>query len=94
MPYRIVETKEYECIRCKYKWINRKNGDEKPAPKYCPSCKSSLWNNERANSTGMIGTIKIKRQRKQYNRRAEEHHEEQGRHLAELLKRVRMYWNG
>jgi hypothetical protein len=29
--------------------MNRKNGKERPAPGYCPSCKSSLWDTERVN---------------------------------------------
>lgn len=49
MPHTIVQAKEYECSRCEYKWINRRNGEERPQPKYCPSCKSSLWDTERIN---------------------------------------------
>ena len=47
MPYNIVQTREYECIRCKYKLMNQKNGREKPVPKDRPACKCSLWDTER-----------------------------------------------
>ncbi|MFL6345003.1 MAG: hypothetical protein ACJ71A_06115, partial [Nitrososphaeraceae archaeon] len=51
MPYQIIKTTEYECIRCGYKWITRKNGvDSNPnkLPRFCPFCKTSLWNQERS----------------------------------------------
>lgn len=43
MPYQVVKTKEYSCYRCNYKWIARKNGVEKQKPKFCPKCKTWMW---------------------------------------------------
>jgi hypothetical protein len=39
MPVNIVQVKEYECIKCGYKWINRKNGQDQSVPKRCAKCK-------------------------------------------------------
>ena len=41
MPVNIVQVKEYECIKCGYKWINRKNGKDQPVPKRCAKCKQA-----------------------------------------------------
>jgi len=35
-----IEAIEYECERCHYKWISRK---EKPKPKRCSKCKTTGW---------------------------------------------------
>lgn len=43
MPVNIVQLNEYECIKCHYKWINRKNGQDKPLSKRCPKCKQLDW---------------------------------------------------
>ena len=44
MPINVVEVTEYECIKCGYKWINRKNGQDQPLPKRCAKCKQLDWN--------------------------------------------------
>ena len=43
MPINIIQVKEYECIKCGYKWINRKNGQNQPVPKRCAKCKQLDW---------------------------------------------------
>lgn len=43
MPVTIVQVKEYECVKCGYKWINRKNGQDKPIPNRCAKCKQLDW---------------------------------------------------
>lgn len=48
MPYQVVKTKEYSCYRCSYKWIARKNGVEKQKPKFCPKCKTWMWDKKPA----------------------------------------------
>ena len=45
MPVNIVQVREYECIKCGYKWINRKNGQDQPVPKRCAKCKQD-WDRE------------------------------------------------
>lgn len=45
MPVNIVQVKEYECIKCGYKWVNRKNGQDQPVPKRCAKCKQ-YWDKE------------------------------------------------
>ena len=42
---------EYQCTRCNYKFISRRNGKNMPAPRYCPHCKSDLWNEKRRYDT-------------------------------------------
>jgi predicted Zn-ribbon and HTH transcriptional regulator len=42
-----VTVTEYECNRCNWKFIRRKNGKDMPAPKYCPHCKSNPWDAKR-----------------------------------------------
>ena len=45
MPFKTIKTREYQCIRCEYRWIRRKNGKEnRRMPKFCPECKTRLWN--------------------------------------------------
>lgn len=44
MPQRLIEAIEYECERCGYKWINRR---EKPKPRYCAKCKHPKWDSTR-----------------------------------------------
>jgi hypothetical protein len=46
MPTLRIETIEYECAHCGYKWINRVNGKEGPVPKRCAKCKSPYWRGE------------------------------------------------
>jgi hypothetical protein len=43
VPCRKVEVTEYECAKCKYRWINRINGKEGPKSKRCPKCKKWDW---------------------------------------------------
>jgi hypothetical protein len=43
MPVNIVQVKEYECIKCGYKWINRKSGYDGPLPRRCAKCKQLDW---------------------------------------------------
>src|SRR5918995_3797064 len=43
MPVNIVQVKEYECIKCGYKWINRKNGKDGFYPERCAKCKQLDW---------------------------------------------------
>lgn len=55
MPMRQIQTTEYECNRCGYKWIERRNGREKKdLPRYCRKCKSYLWNTVRTKNTANI----------------------------------------
>ena len=49
MPSKIIRTKEFECTRCKYKWVTRRDGIEKLPSKFCPRCKTSLWDKKRKN---------------------------------------------
>jgi hypothetical protein len=45
MPLHTIQTTEYECSRCGYLWIGRKNGEErKILPNFCPKCKTWMWN--------------------------------------------------
>jgi hypothetical protein len=44
MPMNKVEVMEYECIQCRYKWINRVNGVDGAIPKRCAKCKKLNWN--------------------------------------------------
>ena len=46
MPESLVQVKEYECMKCGYKWINRKNGKEEPRPLRCAKCKSAYWDKD------------------------------------------------
>jgi hypothetical protein len=39
-----VEVNEYQCVLCKYKWINRINGKDGAIPKRCGKCKARNWN--------------------------------------------------
>jgi hypothetical protein len=39
-----VEVNEYQCILCKYKWINRVNGKDGQIPSRCAKCKARRWN--------------------------------------------------
>lgn len=43
-PIHNIQTKEYECIWCGYKWINCFNGKDGPILSYCAKCKRSNWN--------------------------------------------------
>lgn len=66
MPMYQIRTTEYECNRCGYKWIERRNGMErKSLPRFCRKCKSYLWNTERTKNTVLIA-------RKWYDRQAYE----------------------
>lgn len=44
MPIHRIQTSEYECRRCGYKWINRTNGIDGPIPRKCAKCKRIGWN--------------------------------------------------
>ena len=44
MPIHDIQTKEYECSWCCYKWTNRFNGKDGPIPNNCAKCKRSNWN--------------------------------------------------
>jgi hypothetical protein len=44
MPISKIETQEYECVHCGYKWVNRVNGKDGPVPKRCAKCKRFYWN--------------------------------------------------
>jgi DNA-directed RNA polymerase subunit RPC12/RpoP len=39
-----TEVTEYNCERCEYKWIARRNGKDKDKPNHCPKCKTWMWN--------------------------------------------------
>jgi hypothetical protein len=45
LPIHDIQTTEYECGHCGYKWINRINGKDGLIPKNCARCKRSNWNN-------------------------------------------------
>jgi hypothetical protein len=49
MPISKVEVNEYQCILCKYRWINRINGKDGGIPQRCAKCKSYSWNGVRRN---------------------------------------------
>jgi hypothetical protein len=44
MPILKIETSEYECSHCGYKWTNRVNGQDGPIPSRCAKCKRTGWN--------------------------------------------------
>jgi DNA-directed RNA polymerase subunit RPC12/RpoP len=68
VPFQTIKTREYECIRCGYKWITRKNGvDKRKLPRFCPYCKSSLWNEDRVYG-GLQAILNSKRKRVDYDR--------------------------
>ena len=48
MPVSEIQTKEYECSWCGYKWINRFNGKDGPIPNNCAKCKKAKWDKGRA----------------------------------------------
>jgi len=39
-----IEVNEYQCVLCKYKWINRINGKDGRFPNRCAKCKARNWN--------------------------------------------------
>ena len=43
MPISKVEVNLYECAKCGYKWVNWKDGKEKPKPNRCAKCKRWDW---------------------------------------------------
>jgi hypothetical protein len=43
MPSRKVMATEYQCAKCGYRWINRRNGKEGSKPKRCAKCKKWDW---------------------------------------------------
>ena len=51
MPRHLIQTLEYECSRCGWMWIGRRNGREKytkgQQPRFCPKCKTYLWDVKR-----------------------------------------------
>jgi hypothetical protein len=50
MGQKTIEATEYNCERCRYKWIARHNGQNKGEPNFCPKCKTCYWNLERNNN--------------------------------------------
>jgi hypothetical protein len=44
LPIHKIETNEYECRRCNYKWVNRINGIDGDVPLRCARCKLTTWN--------------------------------------------------
>lgn len=47
MPTRKIQVFEYECVFCRYKWINRINGKDGLVPQRCARCKRYYWNDGR-----------------------------------------------
>jgi hypothetical protein len=43
MPVNLIQIREYECVKCGYKWINRKNGKDGSIPDRCAKCKQLDW---------------------------------------------------
>ena len=43
MPVNIVQVKECECVKCGYRWINHKNGEDGSIPYRCAKCKRPDW---------------------------------------------------
>jgi hypothetical protein len=39
-----IQINEYQCVLCKYKWINRINGKDGQIPDRCAKCKARNWN--------------------------------------------------
>ena len=39
-----IETNEYQCVLCKYRWINRIDGRDGHTPSRCAKCKARNWN--------------------------------------------------
>ena len=39
-----IDVNEYQCVLCKYKWINRINGKNGQFPNRCAKCKARNWN--------------------------------------------------
>jgi hypothetical protein len=44
VPIHRIETNEYECRICGYRWTNRKNGKDGGIPQKCAKCKKEAWN--------------------------------------------------
>ena len=38
-----ITVNEYKCERCGYKWVNRRNGKDRPIPRKCAKCKRDNW---------------------------------------------------
>jgi hypothetical protein len=57
----IVETKEYTCERCAWKWVSRHNGkDRENDPIGCAKCKTDLWNIPRKNDMTYAAMVRAK----------------------------------
>lgn len=41
-----IKKKGYKCLRCKHKWIPRKE----KKPRWCPKCHSPYWDKQRKKS--------------------------------------------
>ena len=54
VPFQMIETKEYLCARCGYKWIAGKYGIDKPKPKFCPKCKTWLWDKKPISESDVV----------------------------------------
>lgn len=39
-----MKRKQFECLRCEWKWMGSKILGVYAVPKVCPSCKSPYWN--------------------------------------------------
>jgi len=62
MPEHKIKVIEYECSRCGWKWIARKNGKDKPRrPSFCPNCKTWMWDIERKNDMTTFNRCQIRR---------------------------------
>ena len=44
MPIYEIQTKEYQCSWCGYRWTNRFNGKDGPIPNKCAKFKRPNWN--------------------------------------------------
>ena len=52
MPIHTIETQEYECVHCGYKWVNRVNGKDGSIPQRCAKCKRYYWNDGQHEQAG------------------------------------------
>jgi len=61
MAVNTVNTKEYTCERCGWKWVRRINGrDLEDEPAKCAKCKTNLWNRPRRNDMSYAAFLKVK----------------------------------
>lgn len=69
MPIHNIQTNEYECGYCGWRWINRKNGKDGPIPKCCANCKRTNWNDPRERISSY--EIGLRRRIKEFNKEYE-----------------------